>query len=438
MTLVQPTPQSPSRSNNQRNQNNQWHTPVALLLTGQALSLIGSSIVQNAIVWYLVLRTNSGMAMTVLVLCAALPQAIVSLFGGVWADRWNRKLLIMLPDGIIAAVTVGLSLAIANGADALLLFFVVLIIRSAGAGVQTPAVQSFVPDIAPEDQLLRVNAINGTIQSINLIAAPALAAVVINVMPLWAILYIDVTTAVIGIVFVALIRVRHFVQPSSSVTDTHSVFTQMREGLQYAWRFPRIRGVLIAYAVICFVNNAPTNLTMLLMSRGFADQRLDLGFMVLETASDKLAANEVAWSLGMVIGGALLASVGSRIFRDNMVLMAIAFVGIGVFTMALGLSPTLLVYLIMDFLTGVSESIGSSPTYTLLQQETAPEMQGRVFGLLTTFAGFGTPLGMLIFGPLADVMDVQTIFAISGLFTIPLGMWLWRLNRRVPLAVAAQ
>lgn len=405
-----------------------WRTQVALLLAGQTLSLIGSSVVQYAIVWHLVMRTDSGAVMTVTTLCAALPQAIVSLFGGVWADRWNRKALIMLPDAIIALATIALALSIANGGEALALFFVILMIRSAGGGVQAPAVQSFIPDITPEEKLLRVNSINGTIQSVNMIAAPAIAAVLINVMPLWAILYVDVTTAVVGIAFVALIRVRG--AGRTRPDEAPSAFAEMRAGLRYAWRYPRIRSVLVSYALVCFVNIAPMNLTLLLMNRGFQGDALDLGFTVLETASDKLAANEMAWSVGMVVGGALLATVGAKLFHDNMALLAAAFFGMGIGTVSLGLAPTLLVYLLVDFLIGVSTAIGTSPTYTLLQQETESDMQGRVFGLLTTFSGFGTPLGMLVFGPLSDVIDVRIIFVVGGVLTIPFGLWLLRVDGR--------
>lgn len=59
-----------------------WHMRVALLLTGQALSLVGSSIVQYAVFWYLVMQTDSGVTMTVAMLCACVPQAVLSLFGG--------------------------------------------------------------------------------------------------------------------------------------------------------------------------------------------------------------------------------------------------------------------------------------------------------------------------------------------------------------------
>ena len=172
----------------------------------QTLSLFGSSVVQYAILWYLVLRSNSGMVMTVAMVAAALLQAIVSVFGGVWADRWNRKLLVMLPDAVIAAVTICLSASMAVGWGDTGLILVVMVIRSAGGGIQTPAVQSFIPQIAPEAWLLRVNAINGTLQTAISIASPAIAAALVNLMPLWMIMLVDVSTAIVGIGFVALIR----------------------------------------------------------------------------------------------------------------------------------------------------------------------------------------------------------------------------------------
>lgn len=172
----------------------------------QTLSLFGSSVVQYAIFWYLVLRSNSGMVMTGAMVAAALPQAIVSVFGGVWDDRWNRKLLVMLPDAVIAAVTICLSASMAVGWGDTGLILVVLVIRSAGGGIQTPAVQSFIPQIAPEVWLLRVNAINGTLQTAISIASPAIASALVNLMPLWMIMLVDVSTAIVGIGFVALIH----------------------------------------------------------------------------------------------------------------------------------------------------------------------------------------------------------------------------------------
>lgn len=112
----------------------------------------------------------------------------------------------MLPDAVIAAVTICLSASMAVGWGDTGLILVVLVIRSAGGGIQTTAVQSFIPQIVPEAWLLRVNAINGTLQTAISIASPAIAAVLVNLMPLWMIMLVDVSTAIVGIGFVALIR----------------------------------------------------------------------------------------------------------------------------------------------------------------------------------------------------------------------------------------
>ncbi|NEG54832.1 MFS transporter [Bifidobacterium platyrrhinorum] len=425
-TLPQP-PASP--------QDTTWKQRVALLLTGQTLSLLGSSVVQYAIFWHLVMQSDSGSVMASAMIVTCLPQAVVSMFGGVWADRWNRKLLIMLPDAVIAGLTVLLAAAFATGWANLSLIMLVLALRSAGGGVQTPAVQSFIPQITPESKLMRVNSVNGTLQSANQIAAPALAAVLVTVLPLWAILFVDVTTAVIGIGFTACIRVPGSagVQETGGETAGETVavpdaaarvIRDLREGFAYTWRSRRIRSVILGNALVCFINVAPMNLTLLLINREYRHDDLNLGFAVLSSTSDKLAANELAWSIGMILGGLLMSSIGAKRIHDCLRAVAVGFVLIGITTAGLGLAPTLPVFLIIDFLTGLATPLAASPAFTMLQQESSEDMQGRVFGLLNAFSTFGTPLGMMVFGPLSDMIDVRLIFIIGGALTIPLGCWL--------------
>ena len=272
-----------------------WIRRVVLLLTGQAFSLLGSNIVQYAIWWWIVLQTNSGMGMLLATLFGVVPQAIVSIFGGSWADRHSRKLLIMLPDMVIAVVTVVLSLSFAMGWVSLTMIFVVLFIRSAGGGVQTPAVQSFIPDVVPSGKLLRVNSIYGVINSANMIVAPAVAAVLINTVPLWSILLVDVTTAIIGVGFVALIKApkksaehvaRRMAEAENSgqpalepmsdanadrslIAGVRRVFADLKDGFSYTWRRANLRNVVLGDTLVCFVAVAPMNLTLLLMTREY-------------------------------------------------------------------------------------------------------------------------------------------------------------------------
>ena len=381
-----------------------WIRRVALLLVGQAFSLLGSSIVQYAIWWWIVLQTRTGSAMLLATLFGVVPQAVVSIFGGSWADRHSRKLLIMLPDMVIAVVTVVLSLSFAMGWASLTMIFVVLFIRSAGGGVQTPAVQSFIPDVVPSGKLLRVNSIYGVINSANTIVAPAVAAVLINTVPLWSILLVDVTTAIIGV--------------------------GLKDGFSYTWRRANLRNVVLGGALVCFVSVAPMNLTLLLMTREYEGIDLNLGFINLTTASDKLAANELGWSIGMLLGGALMSTIGAKLIRNNMRVVAFGIALVGVSVVGLGVVHNLLAYLLIDVVNGLASAICTGPMRTIIQTEADEKMVGRVFGLDTTLSALGMPLGMLIFAPLADVIPISLVFIIGGVLTLPIGIYLFGQARR--------
>ena len=417
-----------------------WIRRVVLLLTGQAFSLLGSNIVQYAIWWWIVLQTKTGSAMLLATLFGVVPQAIVSICGGSWADRHSRKLLIMLPDMVIAVVTVVLSLSFAMGWASLTMIFVVLFIRSAGGGVQTPAVQSFIPDVVPSGKLLRVNSIYGVINSVNMIVAPAVAAVLINTVPLWSILLVDVTTAIIGVGFVALIKApkkstehvaRRMAEAENSgqptlepmsdanadrslIASVRRVFADLKDGFSYTWRRANLRNVVLGDALVCFVAVAPMNLTLLLMTR----------------ASDKLAANELGWSIGMLLGGALMSTIGAKLIRNNMRVVAFGIALVGVSVVGLGVVHNLLAYLLIDVVNGLASAICMGPMRTIIQTEADEKMVGRVFGLDTTLSTLGMPLGMLIFAPLADVIPISLVFIIGGVLTLPIGIYLFGQARR--------
>ena len=447
-----------------------WKYRVALLLTGQAFSLLGSSIVQYAIWWWIVMQTRTGSAMLLATLFGVVPQGIVSMFGGSMADRYNRKMLIMLPDLIIAGVTVMLSVSFALGWANLSVIFVVLFIRAVGGGIQMPAVQSFIPDVTPTGKLLRVNSVYGVIDSANRIAAPAIAAVLVNTVPLWSILLVDVTTAVIGVGFVAMIRVPRKsgaasagvassgpatggqsegeaafgVEDSRSIavmlasTFWHSV-ADLKAGFTYAMGRPYLKGVILGDALTCFMSVAPMNLTLLLMTREYEGIDLNLGFVNLTTASDKLAANELGLSIGMLLGGALMSAFGAKLLRGaraQMLMVAFGIAMVGITVIGLGIAPNLFAYLIIDVLNGVAAAMCVGPMRTIMQSESDESMTGRVFGLDSTFATFGMPLGMLVFAPLADVIPISWVFIAGGLLTLPVAWYVRMLSRRGMSAVA--
>src|SRR6476660_5976750 len=137
-----------------------WLKNITLFLSSQTITLFGSSLVQYAIMWHITLTTNSGLMMTLYILCGFIPTFILSPVAGVWADRYNRKILIILADGLIAVATLILAILFLMGFDAIWLLFVIAAIRAFGTGVQMPAVGAIFPQIVPQDKLTKVNGVN--------------------------------------------------------------------------------------------------------------------------------------------------------------------------------------------------------------------------------------------------------------------------------------
>ena len=152
-----------------------WLRSIILFMSGQTVSLLGSMLVQFAVMWYMTIVYQSGAIMALVAVFGFLPQAVISIFGGVWADRHNRKLLIIAADAAIALSTLVLAIVIVAGVDAVWLIFLTLAIRAAGAGIQTPAVSAMIPQITPTRHLMRVNGIMQSAGSAMALLAPALA-----------------------------------------------------------------------------------------------------------------------------------------------------------------------------------------------------------------------------------------------------------------------
>ena len=374
-----------------------WRRQVTIFLSGQTISLFGSMLVQYAVMWHLTLETKSGAVMAMYAVFGFLPQAVISVFGGVWADRLDRKKLIIGADATIAVVTLALAMFMAAGATDLWLIFAAIAIRSAGAGIQMPAVAALLPQIVPTDKLMRVNGIHGTIQSAMMLVAPAAAAAVYANMSIVAVFYIDVVTAVIGIGLLLLVTVPRLVR-SEAVKVGY--FDDLVGGVKYVVTHTFVRWVLALYAVVFVLIVAPSFLTPLMIVRTFGDEVW------------KLTANELAFSIGMVLGGAAVAAWAGTWNRVRMILgSTLVFGGLSI---GLGLSTNIWVFFTFMLLLGLSVPAFSTPSFTVLQETVEPEMQGRVFGFVGIVMALSMPFGMAVFGPLADRFSVESLLIWAG------------------------
>lgn len=386
-----------------------WKKNIILFLGSQTISLFGSSLVMYAIMWHITLTTQSGVMMTIAIICGFVPTLFLSPFAGVWADRYNRKTLIILSDSLVALSTLVLAIVFLMGYGSLWLLFLMSAVRALGSAIQTPAIGAFLPQMVPEDKLTKVNATNGSIQAMVMLVSPMLSGALLTMTTIETIFFIDVITAAIAVTVLSLFL--HVpIHAKAQAKQTTSYFSDMREGIAYIKNHAYIKRFFLFCAVFFFFVAPVAFLTPLQVTRSFGDDVW------------RLTAIEITWSLGMMLGGIIMASWGG--FKNRIHSMTLSTLLIGLCTFSLGVTSVFWIYMAFMGLAGVALPFFNTPSMVLLQEKVEPDFLGRVFGVLGMISSTMMPLGMLLFGPIADVIKIEVLLIGTGILMFFLAFFL--------------
>lgn len=382
----------------------QWQKNTAVFLVSQIISLLGSSLVQYAITWYITRTTQSGFYAMLSIVFGFLPTFFLSPFAGVWADRYNRKTLIIVADACIALCTLLLAIVFMFGMKNIWLLLIASGIRALGSAVQTPSVNAMLPDIVPQEHLTRVNGINQTAQSVLTLGSPMLAAVLLGLPvaePLVPIFFVDVITAAlaIGVMFF------FFKLPAKEKAEMEPMqggyFGEMMQGIRYILKQPFLRHFFIFCILFYLLVSPAAFLTQLQVSRSFGPEYW------------RLSTIEVTFSVGMVLGGILISTWQG--LKNRMHTLVLAGISMGLCTVLLGIPINFVLYNVWMGLFGLIMPVFNTPAIVTLQERVDPSFMGRVFGVMSMLSSSIMPLGMLVYGPLADIIPIEWILVITGL-----------------------
>ena len=379
-----------------------WKKETFLFLSSQIISLFGSSLVQYAIMWYITITTKSGLMMSISIICGFLPIFFLSPFGGVWADRYDRKRLIILSDGLIATATGLLAVLFFLGYNRIELLFIVSAIRAIGTAVQTPAVSAFLPQFVPTDKLMRINGLNTTIQSAVLFISPMLSGALLTFYKIQYIFLIDVVTAILGISVLSAMKVKS--HTDGKIYEKLNYFTDLKEGLFYIRNHIFLVKFFIYFAVLFFLITPVAFLTPLQVTRNFGDEVWRLTFI------------EVAFSSGMMVGGAILAAKGG--FKNRVHTMALSGFIMGICTIVFGFVNQFSVYLGFMTVCGLSLPFFNTPSTVILQEKVEEVYMGKVFGVFGMISSSVMPMAMLVFGPISDYVQIEWLLIVTGIALI--------------------
>jgi DHA3 family macrolide efflux protein-like MFS transporter len=381
-----------------------WKINIALFMTGQGLSLFGSMLVHFAVAWHITLQTQSGVMMTLLTIAGTVPLFLISPFGGVWADRYNKKHIINLADAAIALVTLVMALVFSAGYQFLPLLLICSVMRGFGQGVQMPAVNALIPELVPQEHLTRVNGIYGSVQYLTMFASPMAGGALLTFLPIQYILYIDVITAVIGISIVLfLVKSTHVSKKETKLNYFHD----LQEGIAYVSRHAFIKKFMLIGIIFNMMVAPLAVLTPLQVTRNFGADAW------------RLATIEVVFFAGSMLGGVIIGIWGG--FRNKSRTMSLATVLTAIGTIALGILNDFWIYTGVMGLTGIVMSTFQAPMIAVLQSNVERDYMGRVFSVLTMVSSIAMPSGMLVWGPLGDIVPIDWLLIGTGVVIAGVG-----------------
>jgi DHA3 family macrolide efflux protein-like MFS transporter len=381
-----------------------WQIPFFGIWTGQACSLIGSKVAQFALVWWLTKLTGSATVLATASLVAIVPEILLGPIAGAYVDRWNRRIIMIAADGMIALASLGLALLFWTGAIQIWHVYVVMLVRAVGGGFHWPAMQASTSLMVPKRHLARVAGLNQTMNGALNIVGPPLGALLLEVFPLQGVMLVDVGTALLAIVPLVFVYIP---QPGRGAMVAEgrakpSIWSDMRDGLRYITNWPGLMA-LIGSAMIVKVALTPAfSLLPLLVSEHFHG---DAG---------QLSLLESVVGVGILVGGLILSLWGGFKRKIYTTMMGITILGLGF--IGLGLVPGHLFWMALGsvLVIGLMIPLVDGPIMAILQGTVAPEMQGRVLTIMGSLLLLTSPLGLAIAGPVSDWLGLKVWYLAAG------------------------
>lgn len=378
-----------------------WQLRYWLIFGGQASSMIGSALTQFVLLWWITDTTGSISALATAGLFALLPQALLGPLGGTFADRYNRRVIMITADLISALCMAVLIALFLTDRVELWHLYTMMAIRSAMQAFQGPASSASTAMLVPQSFLPRAAGLNQTLMGIMTVAAAPLGALAISIMPIGWALSIDVFTALLGIVPLLVFRIPQLVLEKAGRT---SLWREFREGVSLVWNNGGLRRLYGLVTVTVLVIMPAFTLVPLLVKEHFGG------------GAPQVAIIESVGGAAMIAGGMLVAALAPR----RLVLWVVLGFGISSLTLAgLALAPSDMFWLGVFWwaVSSITFIMGNAPLMTLIQTTVPNQLQGRVLSLLSTVIGLSAPVGLAIATPLGEVIGVRWLFVGMGLLS---------------------
>ncbi len=377
-----------------------WRRTVAVIWTGQAAAILATCAATFTILWHITTSSDSALMLSAAGVAALLPTALLSPLGGVAADRFSKKRIMICADSIAGAFSLLLAIVFAAGVDALGLFMVPLIARSTAQAFRSTSLVALMPTLVPAKDMVRINTLDQALTSSSAIIGPVLGIALYTALGFTAVLVLDALCAAFACLCLA---VAHLPYAKTQTAEQTGVTTQLKKGLAAVGADKNVKTIFAATtaAMVLFL---PLGTLSPLMTYGW-----------FEGDGFQASMVEAASGIGMLVGSAAMFARGGG--KKLAPIIAVAGMLMGICCVACGLLPqnAFPTFVALDGLIFAAMAAFSAPVVPAVQKRIAPEKFGRVMGVFGSLTALASPVGLLIAGPAANALGVNRWFVAAGI-----------------------
>jgi Na+/melibiose symporter-like transporter len=381
------------------------HRDLRLVLSAALVSRAGDWILITGLLYHVYVLTGSTIASALTMLSSFLPQVLLGPVAGVFADRWDRKVTMIVADLLMAGGL--LPLLAVHGRGQVWMVFVVLIWEGAIQQFFSPAQLAMVPRLVPEDQLVAANALSGQVTDVSRLAGSALGGVLVAAVGVTGVTLADAASFLASAALLALARCSGTVQRAKLPVRPGRVAAigrDLGDGLRLAARDNMLRALMIFGLVTGVGEGVVATLVAPFLRH------------VLDGSSQAFGLLLAAQAIGGIAGGALAISIGQRVPAPR--LFSYGSVALGLADLAIFLYPLGYVAvwpaIVGSVLAGLPAALTMTGLMTLFHQNAADTYRGRVFGAFAATQGIALLAGTLAGGLLARPIGIIPVISVQG------------------------
>lgn len=365
-----------------------------LIWFGQLLSVTGTELTSFALGVWVFRETGSVTQFALISVSVILPSILIAMLAGTFADRFNRRTILIMSDLVAGLSTLILALLLATHRLEIWHIYISVAVRSLCDGFRSPALKASIPLLVPQQHLSRANGLMQMSQAAALIVPPLLAGLLVPLIQLQGVIMIDFATFLFALVTLLFF---HIPNPQQQQQEARSFVQDMLYGWRYIARRPGLVGLLIMFAA----SNLLLGIVSVLITP-----------LVLATSSTTALGTVLSMGgVGLLVGSVLMSVWGGPKRRMAGILGFMLLDGLCV--MFGGVRPLVPLFAVSAFGFFFGLAILNTCSWTIWQTRVALDVQGRVFATLQMIALSSLPAGYLIAGPLADRV-FEPLLAVNG------------------------